>query len=275
MTLQIIDKRQLADLRKSSTIFISNKLLAAIFKMSLPERRVLWFVIRDYDPEENKVITVDNQINHREYADLYQISIQQASREIGQACNSLPENAFFIPRPEWENNILEELDQRIFTREELTAYKPFSKGNMVESCDFGIKVGMSQVIFTKTFLALTLPVKNYMTQYRLYDADCLSNASHIALYEDLKLRYSDALEQGVVSSDGSPLCVEVTPNYLATKLLLPKSYEQYAQMRRGFIAPALKAINKNTDITVELQEIRVDDSPRAKIVSLHFNISRG
>ncbi|SKA52779.1 RepB family plasmid replication initiator protein [Photobacterium toruni] len=253
-------------IKKNSIIYVSNKLLDAIFKMSLSEKRVMWYVLKDYKFNDLSTVSLDGTIKHNVYAKLYNISIQQASKEVRQACLSLPDNSFFVPRPEWDGNILEELDQQIYTKSELNELKAFSKGNVVDVCDYGCRKGESDVYFTRSFLLHAIPVKNYFTQYRLYEADSLTNANHIALYEELQ-RWIDTKEgEGIYIT---------TPIRLINKLQLPKTYESYPQMRRGFITPAMSNINENTDLNVNVEEVRADPkNKRSKVIKLYFHYSK-
>ena len=208
---------------------------------------------------------MDLNVKHSEYAKIYGISTQQAAREIRKACLSLPDNSYFQLRADWDGNVLSELDNKIFTKSELSELTAFKKGNIVQDCSFGIRRGESEITFTKSFIAHALPVKDYFTQYRLYQADSLTNENHIGLYEELQ-RWFD-----IKSNSGLYI---TTPNRLINKLLLPSTYEKYAQMRRGFIDPALKNINKNTNLHVDLVEERVDPTkPKSKIKRLLFNIT--
>ena len=252
----------IVSVKSHSIIYISNKLLDTVFKMTLSEKRVMWFFLKDYKFSDLSTVSLDTQISHSEYAKLYNVSLNQACIEIRKACKSLPNNTYFALRPDWDNNILADFDERIFTREELLGYSAFTTGNVVDVCHFGIKRGVSEIHFTRSFLLHALPVKNYFTQYRLYQANSLNNANHIALYEEIQRWFSNKDNEGVFIT---------TPTRLINKLMLPTTYEKYPQMRRGFIEPALKNINENTNLNVILKEERENpESKRSKVQRLFF-----
>ena len=233
--------------------------------MTLPEKRVLWYFLKDYKFGKHSTIALDTSISHREYARMYKLSSQQAAIEISKACYSLPDNTYYVPRPEWDGNVLTELDDKIFTTAELSKLKAFRKGNVVDSCDFGIERGVSKVTFAQGFIKHAIPLSNYFTQYRLYAADSLTVANHIALYEELQRWFDKKNNGGVYITN---------PTRLINKLGLPQTYEKYPQMRRGFITPALKSINEKTDLIVDLKEYRENpDNPRSKVTRLEFVIT--
>lgn len=248
--------------RNQSMIYVSNQLLDSIIKMTLSEKRVMWYVLRRYKLSDYKTIPLDFTIKHSKYAEIFNLSKQQAVNEIRKACDTIVDNNYYVPRPEWDGNVLSELDNDIYTKDELKTLKAFTKGNIAERCDFGIRRGESQVIFTRSFLEHAIPIKKYFTQYRLYEADCLNNANHIALFEELQRYFCQKTNTGLY---------ETNPTRLINKLLLPKTYSKFTQMRRGFLIPAIAAINEKTPLTVSMKEIREEESnPKSKVKRLVF-----
>lgn len=259
----VLDKKFVAVKHANSIIYISNNFLDSIHKFSMAERRVLWYFLRTYKFNDLSSISVDVVIKHNEYASLFNIHTQQAGFEIAAACKSLTNNSWYIPRPEWKGNILDCLENKILSKEEMTNLEAFESGNIVDRCKFGVRNNESEVYFTNGFLELILPIKNdIFTQYRLLQAKQITNASHIALYEEFR-RWVKA---------GSYI---VTPTKLINKLQLPHTYSAYSQMRRGFLTPAISAINGKTDLDIELKEERLNpDNKLSKVVTLIFKINK-
>lgn len=248
-----------------SMIYVANKLLDCVYRMSLPERRILWMIVKDYELNKSKTLNVHNVISHREYAELYGISPNQACKEISEACRTFVHNNYFIHRPEWDENALDGLDLDILTEDEIKALKGFQTGNFVDHCKYSVGRGVSEVVLARGFIDLMMPVGGKLfTQYRLFNAKSLNHATHVALYELLKRWYVDTDGRGYFKT---------TPFRLINSLGLPKSYKAYTQMRRGFLTPALAAIEEKTDLTVELEEVR-EEGGRNKVLELHFIIHK-
>jgi hypothetical protein len=247
----------------NSIIYISNNFLDSIHKFSMPERRVLWYLLRSYKFNDLSTVTMDLTINHGEYGKLFNISTSQASHELFTACHSFTDNSLYMPRPDWIGNVLDCLDDQILTSQEVSELAPFKTCNIVEACDFGIRKNESDILFTRSFMKIILPIKDdIFTQYRLLQAKGLTNALHVALYEEFR-RW---ITKGVYNS---------TPTRLINKLQLPATYSSFSQMRRGFLEPALKLINERTDLQIKCVEERLEpDSPRSKVIGLAFNISK-
>ena len=241
----------------NALIYMTNHFLDAVYSMSLPERRVLWYVLRNYKLGNISKINVDQYINHREYADLYNISVKQASREVHRACDTMAGNGLYIPRPDRDSNALSILDNELLTLKEINELKAFQKIVFAESSDFAINKGESLILFTKSFLKFLIPNKNYFTQYRLFTAKRIVNPKHITFF--------DLMKRWVVKGR-----YECTPTYLINKLQL--TYPDYSQMKRGFLMPALKKINKESDLYVTFEPIIDPTSTKKKIGLLSFKI---
>lgn len=246
----------------NSIIYISNNFLDSIHKFTMPERRVLWYFMRRYKLNDLSTVSVDASIKHGEYAKLFNMSVQQASREISRACKSFTSNVIYRPRPEWKENMQDCFDEKILTTEEIADLLPYETGNIIDTCRFGVRRNESEIIFTNSFLKLILPVsKDIFTQYRLLQAKGLTNALHVALYEEFR-RWVTAGKY------------VVTPTRLINKLQLPSTYSAFTQMRRGFLEPAIKSINKKTDLDVTVEEIRSSEKSNGKVTNLIFTIKR-
>ncbi len=262
--IQVIKKVEVQVRGKNAMIYLKRQMLDSIFKISMPERRVLWYLLKGYKHNDLSTIQLDATINHREYAALFEITNNQASIEIRKACDAFPDNVIFIPKPEWLGNIISDLDEQILSREELEALSPFAKVNFAETSAFGIRKGESEIIFTRTFLSLLLPVKgDYFTQYRLLAINKAVNSTFVDFYEILRT----FLNLGEY---------DITPNRLINKLLLPATYSSFTQLRRGFLVPAIKKINKITDLIVEVKEFREEREgvkpKNLKVIKLKFKI---
>lgn len=247
----------------NSIIYLKNKFLDSICKLSMPERRVLWYYLRTYKYNDLSTVTIDVIVNHGEYAKLFSLSNAQAAHEIRKACDVLPDNCIYQARPEWKDNILDSLEDKILSAEELKSLAPFQKRNIVDTCSFGIRRGESEIIFTTGFLKLLLPVQNdIFTQYRLLQLKGISHSSYVDLYEELK--------RWIITGS-----YRTTPIKLINKFGLPETYSSFPQMRRGYLTPALKAINAKTDLNVECVEKRIDpNKPKSKVIGLKFKMSR-
>lgn len=255
-----LDNLELANETHQRFVAVSNNLLDTLYKLSLPEQRIMWYVMRNYNIGDD--FEPHCYVYHNEYASLFSMSASQAALEVSRACIRLTNNSVFVPQPQNDQNIDTTLAKKIFSKEEMAELKPFRIVNFVESCDYGIAHNTSRVILTNSMLRLLIPLKEYFTKVHIYDVKHLSNANHVGLYQRLK-RW---INKGKYVT---------SPTRLANDMLLPKTYEAYSQMRRGFLTPAIEKINERTDINIHMDEIREDDNdPRSKVVELKFTISR-
>lgn len=225
----------LPEKNKKNLIVQSNEITEAAYYLSLQAKRVIWICLsqirRDAEHDGSFVVHVSD------YQKLFNVSGPVASLDVKQALSEISKSTVtFHPKV----GEYEEIERPWLSE---TAVK---RGR-----------GSYRVEFNSKLMPYVQGLSEQFTSFYLAECGKINNSRTIRLYESLcQFRSS-----GVWA---------VTPGWLSERYQLPKSQqENFAEMKRGFIEPAIKRINKETPLMVSYIT-RQDDS--GKVVKVVFNI---
>ncbi|WP_413694454.1 RepB family plasmid replication initiator protein [Psychromonas sp. KJ10-2] len=106
-------------------IYIKNQFIDSICKLSIGERRIIWFWLEAYKFDSVHTLTRDVIIDHGEYARTFQLTASHAAKEIRTALSAFPDNTVYEARPEWIDNVISCLDEKILSEDDLLSLAPF------------------------------------------------------------------------------------------------------------------------------------------------------
>lgn len=229
--MKIVTQRE-----RKRLIVQSNEVTEAAYYLTIKAKRVLWLCLAQAYNSDTAAQGVFS-IHVSDYQSLFGVSDSAASRDIKAAMTELLKSfVTFYPKDGDDEEI---------------SYPWMAKQS--------IKRGRGEFVieFNKNLLPYITGLSEKFTQFYLHHCGKLNNARTIRLYESL-CQWAQA---GIWKVD-----VE----WLIKRYELPASQaNNFAEMRRKFIEPAVNRINKNTPLKVDFKEL-YDGSH--KVTSLIFNI---
>jgi len=208
--------------KKHLNVKQSNELTEATYSLALQAKRLIWLClrqryIRGEDDNTNPVF----EISVADYAATFNVSSHTASKDIREAVKLISkESVVFHGEAEYEE----------ITRPWL-AEAGAKRGWGLWSIEFNPKI-----------MPYITGLSSKFTTYSLYDCGKLKSVKMIRLYECL-CQYRAT---GVF---------KVKPEWLANRFMLPDSQKNNrAELKRGFLEPAVKNINLKTQMRISLTE---------------------
>lgn len=206
--------------KRSPRISQSNEMTQAAYHLSLQAKRVLWLCFLQVYRENDH----DGCFNVRvaDYARFFNVSQTLASIDVKKGVQALSSNVvtFYMEEGEYEERMLPWLSE------------------------VGLKRGRGQwtLEFNQKVMPYLVGLTREFTTYNLYDCGKLNSTRVIRLYESLCQYRSSGIWV-------------TTPKWLAERYQLPESQRQnFAEMRRTFLLPALKKISENTPLSAAMTE---------------------
>lgn len=201
----------------------SNELTEAAYYLPLQAKRLLWLCLRQRYMKSEAIN--ENPLFHisvGEYADTFHVSTPTASRDMKYAVETISEKAVTFH--------LHNDDYEIVKRPWLA--------------EAGAKKGWGEwsIEFNQKIMPYITGLSSNFTTYSLYDCGKLKSVRVIRLYECLCQYRSTGI-------------FKTTHEWLVDRFHLPESQRQNrAELKRTFIEPAVKNINKSTQIKVNYKE---------------------
>lgn len=191
----------------------SNELVEASYTLTLWEQRLILVALSRLD--SRKEILRDVSITSSEYADLMQIPLKNAHRELYQATEKLYERSVLINHDDY----VEEF--RWIQRKAI-----YHKGE-----------GKVSFTWSEDILTYISQLERRFTQYRLTDVAKLNTSYAIRIYE-LLMRFNQTNERWIRVDDFRSL------------LLLEDKYPLFRDLNKRVIKPAVREINNASNLDV-------------------------
>src|SRR5471030_1296044 len=206
--------------KRNVKIAQSNELTQATYDLPLQAKRVLWLcLMHTYHQEDHEGLF---SVKVADYMKYFNVSMATASTDVKKGVDALSDSSvtFYLSEGEYEQRKLPWL-----------AWAGFKRGRGQWSLEFNYKV-----------MPFLIGLSREFTTYNLYDCGRINSVRVIRLYESLcQFRSS-----GIWVTSAA---------WLAERYQLPRSQqENFAEMKRTFIQPALKKIAENTPITASMAE---------------------
>lgn len=209
--------------RKKISVTQSNELTEATYSLDLQSKRLIWLcLMQRYHQKEINNLNPLFTISVKDYAETFGVAAHTASKDVRKAIEGLSEKAitFHIHDEHFE-----------------VVKRPWL-------AEAGAKSGWGEwsIEFNQKIMPFIAGLTSRFTTYDLYDCGKLKSVNTIRLYECL-CQYRST---GVFTA---------SHEWLVERFELPKSQaNNRAELRRAFIEPSIKNINKNTMLNVSYSE---------------------
>lgn len=191
----------------------SNELVEASYNLTLWEQRLILAALSGLD--SRKEISRDVVLTSSEYAELMQVPVKNAHRELYQATEKLYERSVIIKN----DDHIEEF--RWIQRKAI-----YHKGE-----------GKVSFTWSEDILTYISQLERRFTQYRLVDVAKLNTSYAIRIYE-LLMRFNQTHERWIKLEDFKSL------------LQLENKYQLFRDLNKRVIKPAIKEINQSSNLEV-------------------------
>ncbi|OVZ88326.1 RepB family plasmid replication initiator protein [Yersinia kristensenii] len=198
----------------------SNELTEAAYYLSLQAKRVLWLCLMETYRQEEHQGTFTVRV--ADYQRLFKVSQATASTDVRKGIDALSNSSvtFFPSDGEYEER-----------KRPWLAEAGLKRGRGSWTIEFNHKV-----------MPYLLDLSSQFTTYNLYDCGRINSVRAIRLYESL----CQFRKSGIWIT---------TANWLAERYQLPQSQrDNFAEMKRTFIKPALEKISKETPLSASMSE---------------------
>ncbi len=208
----------------------SNELVEASYNLTLWEQRLILAALSGLD--SRKEISRDVVLTSSEYAELMQVPVKNAHRELYQATEKLYERSVIIKH---EDHIEE---FRWIQRKAI-----YHKGE-----------GKVSFTWSEDIVTYISQLERRFTQYRLADVAKLNTSYAIRIYE-LLMRFNQTNERWIKLSDFKSL------------LQLEDKYPLFRDLNKRVIKPAIKEINQSSNLEVFYSTKKQD----RRVIGLQFD----
>jgi plasmid replication initiation protein len=212
----------------------SNELTEAAYYLGLKAKRVLWICLSQIGKKDNHdgVFTVLVS----DYQSLFEVGISTATNDVRDGLKELGRSTVIFHPKEGEYSELE---------------RPWLSEIATKSGR-----GKYRVEFNYKLVPYIVGLTQQFTTFNLQDCGRLNSVKTIRLYESL-CQYRSS---GVWA---------VSVDWLTTRYQLPISQrDNFAELKRSFLEPSIKRINKETPLSVSY----IENTKNNKVASIVFNI---
>ena len=220
-------------------VYKSNDLMTASYRLSVPESRVILTCIAKINRDPTMTVTDAEmyQVNAREFAELCGISMKAAYSELKQA-----------------------IDQLFERKIRFSTADRSRKTRWIQTADYLSKEGRIELRFSKDVLPYLAGLQSSYTKYNLRAVARLSTFSSIRLYELIvKNRFT-----------GRPAVLLTLESIRFAMEISDDQYQAYADLRKRVIEPAIKEINKQSDIQISTFRPK-RDGKRIVAIEVHYS----
>jgi plasmid replication initiation protein len=203
---------------KKNKITQSNEMMEAAYHLPLPSKRVLWLCLAQLKKgkEHDGVFNIEVS----DYRELFNVSTTTASKDVKEGIDKLYESSVLFAYKDGE-----------FSSE---------KKRWLTSVGTRHKKGSWSLKASSDVMPYIIGLSKRFTSFYLHECGKLNNPRTIRLYENLCQWRSTGY-------------FFVRPDKLGARYDLPKSQcDNFAEMKRSFLDPALKRINRDTPMSVTL-----------------------
>ncbi|ESK37275.1 hypothetical protein P256_02330 [Acinetobacter nectaris CIP 110549] len=228
---------------KNELVVKDNVLINASYNLELTEQRLILLAI--VEARESQTRLTSNtviQVNAKQYAKSFHTTNEAAYAALKSAVNSLFERKFSYKEYRGDKN------------------KEFIvKSRWVSKIGYADNLGVLEITFAPDVVPLIIRLEKHFTSYQLKQVSHLSSKYAIRLYEIL-ISWKEVGKTPITS---------ITE--FREKIGLDKSeYQRMDNLKRIVIEPAIKQINKYTDIRVEYDQFKTGRA----ITGLQFRFSQ-
>lgn len=224
---------------KNLTVCKANALIEAGYRLSLNEQRIILACIAQVDSKEELLKTSKFEIHVKEFANLFNISEEATYSDLKEASKNLYNRSLTIYNPDPEQPELEKLETR-----------------WISSIGYIPTKGKLSLRFAHDILPYLSGLKGRFTKYELGHISNMTSVYGIRLYE-LLMQWKGTGKR------------EIEIDWLKKQFELDASYDRMFDLKKRVIDPAVKDINKTSNINVKWEQRKTG----RKVTHLIFTFS--
>lgn len=232
----------------------SNALTTAAYVLSRNEKRLVYLALAQLANGEIKEERgrYDVTIHHSAYAQYFDESYKNVSRDISKASAALQKREVIFYKPKEDGDDGEKaLDALSWTTKR--SVKP--------------RRGLTILSFNAELVDLIKEDKQYTGYFFMYVAK-LDNYFAMRLYESIRLWLTIKRKYSHVDGKKQTQSVNFSIDWLIERYGIPKSYRRMSDFRRKFLNPAINEINEKTDIELSYVENSTNEVRKNKTTSI-------
>ena len=225
-------------LKPERLVVKDNALIMSSYALTVEEQRLILACIQKANMKKDSLKNgaVEIVLSVHEFAEIYGVSMNHAYRTLSQSSDKL-----------WERSIKiddEGVNRKIRWLQEKATYSS----------------GKIRLVFSSVVSKHIREVVTTQTSYRIAQATQLRTQHSIRLFEIFQAVIEPGSQEGIW---------EVSLNDFKEILEIKGSYERWADLKKKVITPALKLINSNTSLKVDLE---IAEKEGKRIIGVRFII---
>lgn len=214
------------------TVVKSNELIAACFRLSLNETRLLYYAIACNNPMENEHGWQNYyEIKVSDIADMFKIKQENVYRDMLAACNAFFERKFTMID---QNNIKH-------------------KGRFIDLISYQEKKGFLAIKFSESIKPYLYELKGNFTTYKLQQIALFTSPNSTRFYE------FSVMELKRSKKNVAEFTIPITQ--LRELLEMNDKYKRFNQFRERVIDKSIEDINQFSDLTLSVNVIKDGKTP--------------
>ena len=202
------------------TVYKSNQVVEAGYKLSLNEQRVILACIAQVDSKEKLLVTDKFELSAKDFANLFSVSEDRAYHALIEVTDSLFNRYLIIENPFIDDPTVHKLKTR-----------------WISSIYYRTELGKIVLCFAHEILPYLSELKGSFTKYELKHIGNMTSIYGIRLYE-LLMQWRSTGKR------------EIEIEWLKEQFELDNSYDRMFDLKKRVIDPAVKDINTHSNFTV-------------------------
>ncbi len=207
--------------RKRLTVYKSNQVIEAGYKLSLNEQRVVLACIAQVSSSDKLKVTDEFELSAKDFAQLFSVSEDRAYHTLSDVADSLFNRYIVVDTPYPDRPRVKRLKMR-----------------WISSIEYLTDEGKLSLCFSKKILPYLSELKGQFTKYELHHIGNMTSVYGIRLYE-LLMQWRTTGQR------------EVKIEWLKKKFELEDKYSAIKDLKKYVIFPAIKDINTYSNYSVE------------------------
>ena len=221
------------------TVYKSNQVVEASYKLSLNEQRVILACIGQVDSKEKLLVTDKFELSAKDFAKLFSVSEDRAYHALIEVTDSLFNRYLVIENPFFDDPSIHKLKTR-----------------WISSIYYRTELGKIVLCFAHEILPYLSELKGSFTKYELKYIGNMTSIYGIRLYE-LLMQWKNTGKR------------EIEIDWLKKQFELDASYERMFDLKKRVIDPAIKDINEHSNFTISWTQRKTG----RKVTHLTFEFS--
>jgi plasmid replication initiation protein len=208
-------------MKNKLTVYKSNKVIEASYKLTLNEQKLILLCIAKSNPTKPLLPTDVFEVTATEFAKSLDIALDGAYQALKESSDHLFERYIIIDNPD----------------PDIPALK-YTRTRWVSSIDYLPDMGKVVVCFAQKMIPYLSELKHQFTKYDLKNVSGMSSAYGVRLYELLMQWISIGKR-------------EVSIEWLKQQFEISSEYDRIFDFKKYVLEPAINDINNKSNLTVE------------------------